>query len=664
MASITRMNKRRIASRQERIDVSKLQSRKSPIASASEFNKRKQTPSKQKAIDDSKQEKKPQTTYVRDLHSETLMKRLSGEMETVKAALTDFANTVEQNAARQELQLKSQESAAMLTPKGFRSEKCQCKLDKEALKEIRKIIKEEMGTSGGFGAGIPMPIPTFKKTPQTPPTTTKPTPIRPTPIIPSAALPKAAYDKAGRLGSIFRRTVRSKGIGAAISKTAKLAMPSGKVAGAIGKGAIPGSILALGITAWDANDQKIQIDELEKSGAITAEQAEEARGDINWEAVGTGVGTVVGGIAGSVAGPIGSIAGSVAGGMVGGKVAKYFRSETKKVSPDTGTMKAAKPVSTDVKAAIDDVSKDFNIPKDEMLAKAQMESGMSSSVKNQAGSGATGLYQFVQSTWNSLIKKYPDIVSKYDIGPVSSQRDDRLDAKKSAVMYAILRNDNKTALKGLTTGNDEVDTYLTHLLGSGTAKTFIKTFNVSPNSLVTSIPEIGESTNVYKQNSGVFSSNGRPRSLAQVVEYIKNWNKSALQAAKKKMDVAPKINAQQESPTVAIPSQKGGAFTSINAAARAGASKVPTQEEFQQLSETLSNPRKISTTEQKIMETEQAAKMAKEKQKQVPVIVQQAAPTIVQPKQQPSNQVNAGLTTRNDNWYLNATKKQEMERMK
>lgn len=693
MTSITRMNKKRNDARQSRIDL--VESRrapvKSPVMAAIEYSKKKVSSSPTKERQEKKEESKQngqQTRYVKDLHSEMLMKNISSEMNRVKNALSEFTSIVEERAANAELETKSGESSGLL--KGgefsFSRKKQQVSLDKPTLDIIRKVIREEIDASGKIGGGgIDLPIDMIGKIPKkagTPPTVpsgTKPVPTVPTGI---PAQPRPAYDKAGRLGSIFSRTMETKGLGEAVKKTAKLAIPSSAALGGLGKAVIPGSLLAIGITAWDANDQLIQVNELEKNGSISAEQAAAARKDIKVSATGTAIGSVAGGAlgaaVGSVAGPVGTLvggtAGSIAGGYAGEKVAKYLNKES---SPEqkiknNSTQEKSKPVSSDVKSAIDSVSKEFNIPKDEMLAKAQMESGLQSDIKNQTGSGATGLYQFIQGTWNSLLKKYPELGSKYGISPVSAGRDDRTDAYKSSVMYAFLRNDNMASLKGLTTGKEEVDIYLTHLLGSSVAKKFIKAYNVSPNSLVTSISEIGSGTNVYKQNLGVFSDKKKPRTLQQVVDYIANWNKSSLTSATKKVDemessqTASKDEEQnQPTQTAPIPRTTNSsikAAVSMRQQVKKSTGPVSTSD-IEYLNSALTS--KVSMTEQRIKETAEASKAEKERNKPTPIVMN--APVQVQqsaPQRQVDYDPKASLSTSNNNTYLNLIKTQELSRLK
>lgn len=692
MTSITRMNKKRNDARQSRIDL--VESRrapiKSPVMAAIDYSRKKvSTPSTLKERQDKREESKQnsngqQTRYVKDLHSEMMMKNISSEMNRVKNALSEFTSIVEERAANTELGTKSGESSGLL--KGgefsFSRKKQQVSLDKPTIDIIRKVIREEIDASGKVGGGIDLPIDMFGKIPKKPtPPPTVPSGMKPVPTVPigTQTQPRPAYDKAGRLGSIFSRTMETKGLGEAISKTAKLAMPSTKTLGAAGKAVLPASLIALGITAWDANDQLIQVDEGEKNGSISPEQAAEARREIKVRAGFRMVGSVGGGLlgtaVGSTAGPVGSIvagtAGSIGGSELGDKVADYVlrKDAPEQKIKNNSTQEKSKPVSPDVKSAIDSVSKEFNIPKDEMLAKAQMESGLQAGIKNQTGSDATGLYQFVKGTWDSLLKKYPELGSKYGISPVSAGRDDRTDAYKSSVMYAFLRNDNKASLKGLTTGKEEVDIYLTHLLGSSVAKEFIKTYNVSPNSLVTSISKIGQNTDVYKQNLGVFSENKKPRTLQQVVDYIAKWNKSSLTAATKKVDAMEygQTASKDVEPTqtAAIPRTTGSsikAAQTIQQQVKKSTGPVSASD-VEYLTSAMTS--KVSMTEQRIKETAEASKAEKERNKPAPIVMN--APVQVQqsaPQRQTDYDPKASLSTSNNNTYLNLIKTQELSRLK
>jgi len=267
MTSITRMNKKRGEARQARIDLveSRRSHKKSPVMAAIEYNRKKAgtfvptEPRQKKEDQKSNGNGQQQPKYVKDLHSETMMKNLNSEMSSVKDVLSDFTSAVERTRASEKLGEKSTESSEKLTGQefSFSRKKQIVGLDKQTLDTIRKIVQEELTNAGGSGGGMGLGgfLPGGKgkgPTGTVPPTGTK----SPTPIIPvGAQKARPAFNRAGRLGAIFRRTAETKGFGQAVRNTAGLAMPSSRAIGAAGKAILPASLIAIGITAWNANDQ-------------------------------------------------------------------------------------------------------------------------------------------------------------------------------------------------------------------------------------------------------------------------------------------------------------------------------------------------------------------------------------------------------------------------
>ena len=126
-----------------------------------------------------------------------------------------------------------------------------------------------------------------------------------------------------------------------------------------------------------------------------------------------------------------------------------------------------------------------------LMAQAQQESGFQADAK-AAGSSATGLFQFIDSTWLGLVQRFG---AKYGLGgfvqqitsdangrasvsdPATRQRilDFRRDPRLSAALAAEYARQNKTALEqalGRPAGN--ADLYLAHFLGAGGAVSFLK----------------------------------------------------------------------------------------------------------------------------------------------------------------------------------------------
>ena len=139
-----------------------------------------------------------------------------------------------------------------------------------------------------------------------------------------------------------------------------------------------------------------------------------------------------------------------------------------------------------------------------MLAKAGQESGFDPNIKAKTSS-ATGLYQFTDSTWRGMVRKYG---AKYGIG-----MDDRQDPRANAIMGGLFARDNAAYLRsrGLPTSN--TDLYMAHFLGAGGAAKFLTARQRDPNG--PAYASVGPAA--AKANRSIFyDRSGNPRSNAQV----------------------------------------------------------------------------------------------------------------------------------------------------
>jgi Transglycosylase SLT domain len=167
-----------------------------------------------------------------------------------------------------------------------------------------------------------------------------------------------------------------------------------------------------------------------------------------------------------------------------------------------------------------------------LMAQAQQESGFQADAK-ASGSSATGLFQFIDSTWLGLVRQFGD---KYGAGALAQQitadgagratvadpatrqkiLDLRKDPRLSAALAAEYMRLNKGALEqalGRKAGN--ADLYMAHFLGAGGATSFLKAMTTAGNTLAADLlPEAAAA------NRAVFYDDrtGRPRSVAEIYQ--------------------------------------------------------------------------------------------------------------------------------------------------
>ncbi|MEI6557090.1 MAG: hypothetical protein WCO00_01685 [Rhodospirillaceae bacterium] len=185
-----------------------------------------------------------------------------------------------------------------------------------------------------------------------------------------------------------------------------------------------------------------------------------------------------------------------------------------------------------VEQAIFQASRETGVDFAYLMEKAAVESSFQPDLKATTSS-ATGLYQFIDSTWLSAMKahgaehglgQYADAIQRRTDGgftvadPATRKQilDLRKDPKISAVLAAELTKDNKTALEsrlGGTVGSTEL--YLAHFLGASGAGKFLEAMRANPLKAARDVvPEAAAS------NTPVFydRQTGQPKTLAQVYD--------------------------------------------------------------------------------------------------------------------------------------------------
>ncbi|MBB3774390.1 hypothetical protein FHS52_000333 [Erythromicrobium ramosum] len=198
------------------------------------------------------------------------------------------------------------------------------------------------------------------------------------------------------------------------------------------------------------------------------------------------------------------------------------------------------PVEAAIANAAQATSVDFNY----LLAQAEVESAMNPTAR-AATSSATGLYQFIESTWLDTVKKHGPrfglgaVADQINLTPSGSayvadpaQREAilalRNDPHTAALMAAGLAEDNRAHLLSILGRQpSHAELYLAHFLGAGGAGRFLSELQADPGQ---SAPTLF--ARPAAANRAIFyAPDGSPRSLAQVMDVIGGKLERALNRA-------------------------------------------------------------------------------------------------------------------------------------
>lgn len=163
-----------------------------------------------------------------------------------------------------------------------------------------------------------------------------------------------------------------------------------------------------------------------------------------------------------------------------------------------------------------------------LVEKAGAESSFNPLAKAKTSS-ATGLFQFIEKTWMSMVKTHGD---KYGLSAYADKIDDqgrvkdsktrqdilnlRRDPQIASYMAAEFASDNQEYLQR-TVGGDitPTDLYFAHFLGAGGASAFINQKNKNPSALAADLfpKEALANRNVFFD-----SKTGKPKTLGQIYD--------------------------------------------------------------------------------------------------------------------------------------------------
>ncbi|HEX8556291.1 MAG TPA: lytic transglycosylase domain-containing protein [Sphingomonas sp.] len=199
------------------------------------------------------------------------------------------------------------------------------------------------------------------------------------------------------------------------------------------------------------------------------------------------------------------------------------------------------PVATSrVQSAIQLASARTGVDFDYLMGQAKLESGFNAGARARTSS-ATGLYQFIESSWLSVVKKHgaehglgwaAEAIGPggrvADAGTRSAILALRNDPNVASLMAAEHASDNKTAIEG-SLGREATgtDLYMAHFLGLGGARKFLSKLEADPGASAASLFPAAARAN----RTVFFAPDGSPRTLAQVYGRFANKLGSAASSA-------------------------------------------------------------------------------------------------------------------------------------
>lgn len=182
-----------------------------------------------------------------------------------------------------------------------------------------------------------------------------------------------------------------------------------------------------------------------------------------------------------------------------------------------------------ITGAIKNASAQTGVDFSYLLKQANVESSFNATAKAK-GSSASGLYQFIESTWLSMVNKYGD---KYglgdyaekisDSGKVASRADRKeiLDLRKdpriASLMAGEYASENKSYLEDRV-GDDvgATELYMAHFMGPGGAANFLSAMEKNPNAKGAAL----FSREACSNPAVFYKADGKAKSLSEIYAYF------------------------------------------------------------------------------------------------------------------------------------------------
>lgn len=163
-----------------------------------------------------------------------------------------------------------------------------------------------------------------------------------------------------------------------------------------------------------------------------------------------------------------------------------------------------------VAGVIAEAAKSIGVSPVAMFAIAKRESAFRPGAKAKTSS-ASGLYQFIDSTWRTMVRKYG---KEYGFG-----LGDRFDPRANAIAGALFIRDNAAGLRKVLGREPKPgELYVAHFMGLGGATKLLRLAATSPNASAASLfpREAAANRPIY------YDRGGRPRTIAQVLANLTN----------------------------------------------------------------------------------------------------------------------------------------------
>lgn len=182
-----------------------------------------------------------------------------------------------------------------------------------------------------------------------------------------------------------------------------------------------------------------------------------------------------------------------------------------------------------ITGAIKNASAQTGVDFSYLLKQAGVESSFNPTAKAK-GSTASGLYQFIESTWLSMVNKHGDKygLSEYadkisDSGKVASRADRkeildlRKDPRVAALMAGEYASENKAYLEDRTGGDvGSTELYMAHFMGPGGAANFLSAMDKNPNAKGAAL----FSREACSNPAIFYTASGKAKSLSEIYAYF------------------------------------------------------------------------------------------------------------------------------------------------